>query len=112
MGHIGEIGLSAGQFARPKGIAVSRDEHVYVVDAAFQNVQILDMDGTPLMFFAEGGMTPGSLHLPTVVKLDYDHVDYFRKYAHPEFDIEYLIFVVSQFGPNKVSVYGFGLMRD
>ena len=32
------------------------------------------------------------------------------RYADPRFSIEYLILVVSQFGPNKVDVFGFGKM--
>ena len=40
-----------------------------------------------------------------------DNIKYFEQYIHPDFDAEYLIFVTSQFGINKVNVYGFGRMR-
>jgi len=39
---------------------------------------------------------------------DYDNVDLFRKYAVPGADIEFLVLVSNQYGPNKISVYGFG----
>jgi hypothetical protein len=44
------------------------------------------------------------------VTIDYANVDVFKKYADPRFKIEYLILVASQFGPNKVDVFGFGRM--
>jgi len=110
--EIGAIGLGPGQFARPKGVALDKEERIYVVDAAFQNVQILDFDGTPLTFVGGPGDGPGSLSLPTVVKIDYDNVEHFRKYAAPGFEIEYIVLVANQFGPNKVSVFGFGMMAE
>lgn len=110
--EIGAIGVGPGQFARPKGLAVDREERIYVVDAAFENLQVLDFDGTPLTFFGGAGNQPGNINMPTVVKIDYDNVQYFRKYAAPGFEIEYLILVASQFGVNKVSVFGFGAMSD
>ncbi len=106
--EIGQIGTFAGQFARPKGIAVDRDNRIYVVDAAFENVQILDPSGTPLLYFGGPGNGPGGINLPTVVKVDYDNVALFRRYADPSFDIEYIVLVASQFGANKVAVFGFG----
>jgi DNA-binding beta-propeller fold protein YncE len=110
--EIGASGLSPGQFTRPKGVALDRDERIYVVDAAFDNVQILDFDGRPLTFFGGAGEGPGNINLPTVVKIDYDNVEYFQKYAAPGFEIEYIVLVASQFGPNKVSVFGFGAMTE
>lgn len=110
--EIGQIGTAAGSFARPKGIAVDKSDRLYVVDAAFANVQILDSDGTPLLFFGGPGGGLGNINLPTVVKIDYDNVDFFRKYADPEFELEYLVLVASQFGLNKIVVFGFGAMRE
>ena len=110
--EIGASGLGPGQFSRPKGVALDREERIYVVDAAFENVQILDFDGRPLTFFGGAGDGPGNINLPTAVKIDYDEVEYFRKYAAPGFEIEYIVLVASQFGPNKVSVFGFGAMAD
>jgi len=110
--EIGQIGTVAGQFARPKGIAVDGEQHIYIVDAAFQNVQILAPDGTPLLFFGGPGNGPGGMNLPTAIKVDYDNVAYFQKYADPSFDLEYVVLVASQFGANKVTVFGFGTIHD
>jgi sugar lactone lactonase YvrE len=110
---IGEIGTVPGKFARPKGVALDREGRIYVVDAAFGKVQLLDEDGTPLTFFGRtSNAGPGSMYLPTVVKVDYDNVEYFRQYAAPWFEIEYLVLVASQFGENKVTVFGFGAEKE
>ena len=108
----GQIGAERGSFSRPKGIALDRDGRLYVGDAAFQNVQIFDNDGRLLLFFGQPGGDAEGLNLPAGVTIDYDNVQYFRSYADPRFNIEYLIFVVSQFGPNKVDVFGYGRMAS
>ena len=104
----GEAGQSPGTFARPKGIAVDRAGRLYVGDAAFQNVQIFNGEGRVLMAFGQPWDGTQGLNLPAGVSIDYDNVAHFRRYAAPDFTIEYLILVVSQFGPNKVDVFGFG----
>ncbi len=105
---IGKAGDSPGHFARPKGTAVDREGRLYAVDAAFNNVQIFSPEGRVLMFFGDGGLGRGGLMLPAKVAIDEQNVGYFRSYAAPEFEIEYLVLVTSQFGDRKVSVYGFG----
>ena len=77
----------------------------------FQNVQIFDREGRLLLFFGQPGGDVEGLNLPTGIKVDYDNVKYFQAYADPKFHVEYLVFVVSQFGPNKVDVFGYGRMN-
>jgi hypothetical protein len=108
----GEAGSVPGTFSRPKGIAVDRDGYIYVVDAAFENIQVFAQDGGALMFFGARGNERDSINMPTVVKLDYDNIPYFEKYIAPDFDVEYLVLVASQFGNNKVTVFGFGSRRE
>jgi DNA-binding beta-propeller fold protein YncE len=108
LGTIGRLGVNLGHFARPRGVAVDREGRVYVVDAAFDNVQIFDNTGQLLTFFSKYGRGPGDLYLPAKVVVDYDHIKYFRNYADPDFDIEYLVFVSSQFGDRLINVYAFG----
>ena len=109
---IGKVGTGFGQFARPKGIALDKEGRIFVVDAAFENVQILDKDGKVLLFFGEPGGARGNINLPAAVTIDYDNVGYFKKFAHPDFNLEYIILVASQFGHNKVNIYGFGKMQN
>ena len=105
---LGQHGLAPGSFARPKGVAVDYHGLAYVVDAATQVVQIFDPEGRLLLYFGQpGASTRGQLVLPASIKVDYDHVGYFQKYVAPGRQCEYLILVTSQFGPDKVSVYGF-----
>ena len=107
----GKVGTGLGQFARPKGVAVDHAGRIHVVDAAFENVQIINGDGKLLMFYGEPGGNKANINLPTDIFIDYDNVDYFRRYAKPGFDLEYIILVASQFGDSKVNVYGFGRMK-
>jgi DNA-binding beta-propeller fold protein YncE len=106
----GDLGNSRGQFARPKGIAIDRAGRLYVGDAAFENVQIFDVDGQFLLDFGKGDDSRVGLNLPAGVVIDYASVPLFQRYADPKFALEYVILVVSQFGPNKVDVFGFGRM--
>jgi DNA-binding beta-propeller fold protein YncE len=109
---IGKLGVNLGEFARPKGVAVDRDNRLYVVDAAFENVQIFNQEGKLLLFFGEPGRELSNINLPTAIAIDYDNISYFEQFAAPGFHIEYLILVASQFGLNKVNVYGFGKLAD
>jgi DNA-binding beta-propeller fold protein YncE len=107
----GEVGTTPGSFARPKGIAFDRSGRMLVGDAAFQNVQMFDRDGKLLMYFGEAEDGSEGVNLPAGVTVDYDNVASFKRFADPRFDVEYVILVASQFGPNKVDVFGFGKMR-
>jgi len=109
---IGSLGNRPGRFARPKGVALDREDRIYVVDAAFENIQILAPEGGALMFFGGPGNDRGNLNMPTAIKIDYDNVEFFQKYAAPNFEIEYLVVVANQFGLNKIAVFGFGSLRD
>jgi len=108
----GSVGTGPGKFARPKGIAFDRAGRMYIGDAAFQNVQIFDREGRMLLSFGQPGegIEGQELALPAGVAIDYDSVALFRPYADPKFALEYVVLVASQFGPNKVDVFGFGKM--
>jgi len=103
----GVQGDTPGAFARPKGVAVDREKRIYVADAAFENVQVFDEEGKLLLYFPEQG-DEVKLVLPAGVTIDYEHVDYFRKYIDDEFKVDYLIFVASQYGDKKINIFGFG----
>jgi DNA-binding beta-propeller fold protein YncE len=109
---LGAQGMGFGNFARPKGVALDKEDRFYVVDAAFNNVQVFAPDTSLLMVFGNTGRERWNINLPTVVKIDYDNVEYFEKYAAPDFEIEYLVLVASQYGLNKVVVFGFGEIRE
>ena len=107
-GSIGRPGANLGHFARPRGIDIDKNGLVYVVDAAFENVQVFRKDGQLLLFFGGSGRRPGDLFLPADVSIDYDNINYFQQYADPNFSIEYLILVTSQFGPRLINIYAYG----
>jgi DNA-binding beta-propeller fold protein YncE len=104
---IGSYGSGVGQLARPKGVSVDRNSNVYIVDAGFENTQIFDPAGQLLMHFGGPYNGHGDMWLPAKVVIDYDNLSYFQKYVNPRFHLVYLIFVTNQYGPDKLSVYGF-----
>ncbi|MCD4736067.1 MAG: 6-bladed beta-propeller, partial [Bacteroidales bacterium] len=104
---VGSYGNKIGQFVRPKGIAVDSESNLYVVDAGFENTQIFDKEGNLLMFFGGPYQKPGDLWLPAKVIIDYDNLTYFEDYVYESFNLKYLIFVTSQYGPDKINVYGY-----
>jgi sugar lactone lactonase YvrE len=108
---IGALGEAVGEMVRPRGIAVDRDGRLYVADAATDSVQIFDSTGQLLLMLGGPGEGPGDLSLPAKVALSYDGIAFFAAHAAPEFEVECLIFVTSQLGPAKVSVYGLGTYR-
>ncbi len=112
LGEFGKLGDGFGQFGRPKGVFVDDHGRIYVVDAAHQNVQIFNEKGRLLMFFGDPGLPFGSLNLPAGIAVTSDGIDLFRQYIDPAFQVEQLIFVTSQFGPAKISVYGLGQLKN
>ena len=107
IGSVGSYGRDYGQFVRPKGLATDEDNNLYVVDAAFENVQIFNQNDDLLMFFGGSYNGRGSMSLPAGIVIDYSCLDYFRQYVNKDFTLQYLIFVSNQFGPDKIGVYGF-----
>lgn len=103
----GKHGDFPGSFARNKGVAVDREGRVYVVDAAFQNVQVFNDKGLLTHFGDYAEQTRGALNLPASILIDYDHPGLFQAFVAPGYTLEYLVLVTSQYGPAKVNVYGF-----
>jgi len=108
----GEISDAPGDFVRPKHVAVDRDGVLYVVDAAFQNVQMFNADGELLMFFGSPGSHLGSMSLPAGVAVHDGDLDLFEDYVHPAFEPRRLVLVTNQFGLHKVAVYALGSLRQ
>ncbi|MBI4849981.1 MAG: hypothetical protein HY808_15640 [Nitrospirae bacterium] len=105
----GYQGDTLGGFARPKGISVDDEGYLYVVDTAFENVQIFDGETTRLVLFFGGfGPEPGSMYMPNSIHIDYQNIDYFKKYIDKDFKVKYLVFVGNMLGEHKINVYGFG----
>ena len=104
---IGSYGKMIGQFIRPKGIAVDNDGILYVVDMGFENVQMFDSEDKLLMFFGGAYQGRGYMYMPAEICIDYNNLEYFSKYVYGGYKLKYLIYVTNQFGPEKISVYGF-----
>jgi hypothetical protein len=105
---IGRLGDNIDEFIRPKGIAIDKDDRIWVVDTGTEVAKIYNQQAQLLLFFGLPGNEPGMMNLPTKIVLDYDNIEFFKQYAVKGADIEFLVLVSNQYGPNKVSVYGFG----
>lgn len=103
---VGSIGTFPGQFARAKDLALDNDENLYVVDAAFGNVQIFNKKGELLMFFGGQNNNSGDMFMPRAIHISYEHNRYFEQYLDPAYKLKYIIYVSNQQGENKVNVYG------
>lgn len=106
--NIGELGDQVAQFARPRGVAVDSAGYIYVADAAFENVQVFTPEGELALFFGGPSVQPGGLYLPSGVTICYDDLDLFSQFVDERFDMKYAIIVANQYGPNGISIYGFG----
>lgn len=69
-GSIGENGNRPGYLARPRGLAVDSDGHVFVSDAAFEAVQVFDDKKNFLLFVGRAGTAPGQFSMPGGVFID------------------------------------------
>lgn len=103
---VGSIGRLPGQFARIKDLALDKDENLYVVDAAFGNVQIFNKMGQMLMFFGGQNGNSGDMFMPRSIHIEYNHNKYFEQHLDPAYKLKYVIYVTNQKGKNKVNVYG------
>ncbi|MEK9145725.1 MAG: 6-bladed beta-propeller, partial [Elusimicrobiota bacterium] len=70
LGSIGENGNRPGYLARPRGLAVDSDGHVFVSDAAFEAVQVFDDKNHFLLFVGRAGAAPGQFNMPAGVFID------------------------------------------
>jgi len=71
----GESGDATGNMARPKGVAVDSEGHIYVADALFHVVQIFDRKGQFLFSFGGQGQGEGEFWMPSGMYIDRsDHI--------------------------------------
>lgn len=109
----GGVGSSPDSLVRPKGVAFDKEDRMWVVDAGPATaVKLFRKDGRLLLLFGFLGTNPGQMYLPAGISIDYDHVDLFKDYAVKGAKLDFLVLVTNQFGPHKVSVYGFGTFPE
>ena len=69
----GRSGDGPGNFARPKGIAIDRDGHIWVTDEVQSRVQVFDQRGRLLLYFGEPGWYPGQFQALYGIAFDSHH---------------------------------------
>jgi DNA-binding beta-propeller fold protein YncE len=66
----GELGDGPGMIARSRGIALDREGHIYLVDAAFNNFQLFDQEGQLLLWVGQAGREAGQFDSPAGIFID------------------------------------------
>jgi DNA-binding beta-propeller fold protein YncE len=66
----GKFGSAPGEFSRPQGLAVDRNDRLYVADAVNHRIQILNPDGTLHAIWGSVGSKPGQFRYPYDVAFD------------------------------------------
>ena len=76
LGVFGEAGDGSGFLARPKGVAMDRHGHIYVIDGSHHALHIFDRDGQLLLSLGQQGSGPGEFWLPSGVFVGNDDLVY------------------------------------
>jgi sugar lactone lactonase YvrE len=71
-GHKHEL-TTAGDFAKPTGLAIDRDGNLYVCDTLNNRIEIFDADGKFVSTFGKAGDGPGYFSRPKGVAIDGDN---------------------------------------
>lgn len=74
LGKIGGEGSGPGKFARPKGVSIDEQGHVYVVDNLFDNFQVFDTSGSVLLVVGERGNQAGQFWSPAGIDIQSDTI--------------------------------------
>ncbi len=85
---VGTCGDRPGQFSRPQGVAVDRNDQLFVADAVNHRIQVFSPDGKLVRVWGTVGAAAGRLRYPYDVAFD----RYGRLY-------------VAEFGNSRISVY-------
>lgn len=67
---LGHTGNRPGYLARPHGVAIDSEGHIYSVDGAMETVQIFNREGRLLLYVGEGGIQAGFFALPGGLFID------------------------------------------
>jgi DNA-binding beta-propeller fold protein YncE len=78
----GGHGAEPGRFARPQGLAIDREDHLWVADAGNHRIQVFDSSGKLLQFWGSQGHGLGQLYYPYDVVLASDGNVYVVEYGN------------------------------
>lgn len=70
LGVIGCYGYGPGQFNRPEGLCVDKDERVYVADSCNHRIQVFEPDGKLLRSYGRPGDKDGQMSYPYDICVD------------------------------------------
>lgn len=92
----GGHGYEQGEFLRPRALAMSREDHLYVADSCNHRIQVFDTQGNLLQIFGgKRGVQPGEMAFPYDVAVAPDGSVYACEYGNSR---------VQKFAPDGRSV--------
>lgn len=125
-----------GSFIGLEGVAVDKNGVVYTVDAKFRDkegmeeIQVFDVNNfypngekvPPLKtsrgkrknaflgFFQKPYAIESAVYMPAGIVVDYENIKYFQEYIAPGFNVEYLVWLTSQYAPEgqNITVFAYG----
>jgi DNA-binding beta-propeller fold protein YncE len=78
----GGYGYEAGEFRRPRALAIDRNDHIYVADSGNHRIQVFDTSGKLLRSWGTRGPEVGQLSFPFDVALDQNDDLYVCEYGN------------------------------
>jgi len=78
----GGHGYEAGEFLRPRALAIDEKDHLYVADSCNHRIQVFDTQGKLLAMWGERGDQPGQLAYPYDLSLGPDGSVYVCEYGN------------------------------
>jgi len=78
----GGHGRQPGEFVRPQGLAIDKDERIWVADACNHRIQVFDTEGNLLRLWGTQGGKPGELYYPYDLVMGSDETVYVCEYGN------------------------------
>lgn len=83
----GQMGSGPGEFNRPEGIAVDRQDRVYVADSCNHRIQVFDREGRFLRAYGKAGQAPGELSYPYDICVDQEGRQYVCEFGNSRIQV-------------------------
>jgi len=87
MASIGKAGTARGEFNRPEGVCVDRENRVYVADSCNHRIQVFSSDGKLLRVYGKPGKGLGELSYPYDICVDAEGRQYVCEFGNSRIQV-------------------------
>lgn len=85
--EIGQAGNGTGEFNRPEGVGIGRDDHVYVADSCNHRIQVFNSDGNFFRAHGKAGSGSGEFSYPYDVQIDAQGFEFVCEFGNSRIQI-------------------------